>query len=160
LGVSDTGAAGSRPQFGVIGTVHGVAGAANPIGAGVAGEASGLRIVGIRGHAANDDGVVGLCDANVRSGVFGFNSSSTGLAFGVFGRCDSPSGVGVQASSLAGDAVSAFSATGKGILGVAPGGVAVEGRGGTIGFLMIALGVLVSLPAPRRAAQASPACLR
>src|SRR5262245_17845413 len=37
--------------------------------------------VGVQGHSQQGDGVVGLCDANSKSGVFGFNSKTDGVAF-------------------------------------------------------------------------------
>jgi hypothetical protein len=54
---------------------------------------------GVRGHSRYNDGVVGLSDAKVRSGVYGFNSNVNGQAFGVFGRCNSAQGVAVAGSS-------------------------------------------------------------
>jgi hypothetical protein len=39
-------------------------------------------------HSADNDGVVGLSDAENKSGVFGFNTKQQGTGYGVFGRCD------------------------------------------------------------------------
>jgi hypothetical protein len=66
-------------------------------GAGVGAESS--LGVGVRGHSRYNDAVVGLSDAKAKSGVYGFNSSPSGVAFGVFGRSNSPAGVGVGGSS-------------------------------------------------------------
>jgi hypothetical protein len=66
-------------------------------GAGIGGESS--LGVGVRGHSRYNDAVVGLSDAKVKSGVYGFNSNESGLAFGVFGRCNSAQGVGVAGAS-------------------------------------------------------------
>jgi hypothetical protein len=69
-------------------------------------------VMGVAGATA--DGVVGTSNAPNKSGVFGSNGNSD-AGFGVFGRCDSSSGVGVGA----------FSQNGLGVLGVS---------GGTPGF--------------------------
>jgi hypothetical protein len=66
-------------------------------GAGVGAESS--LGVGVRGHSRYNDAVVGLSDAKAKSGVYGFNSSASGVAFGVYGRSNSPAGVGVGGSS-------------------------------------------------------------
>ena len=47
---------------------------------------------GVRGHSRYNDAVVGLSDARSKSGVYGFNSNASGVAFGVYGRSNSPGG--------------------------------------------------------------------
>ena len=72
-------------------------GAVTSNGAGVEAESS--HGVGVRGHSRLNDAVVGLSDANSRSGVYGFNSRPEGVAYGVFGRVDSARGAGVAGVS-------------------------------------------------------------
>ncbi|HKQ07274.1 MAG TPA: hypothetical protein VJ464_19270 [Blastocatellia bacterium] len=50
---------------------------------------------GVLGHSQNNDGVVGESDIDGKSGVFGFNRSTFGAAFGVTGATKSPNGAGV-----------------------------------------------------------------
>jgi len=66
-------------------------------GAGVGAESS--LGVGVRGHSRFNDAVVGLSDAKVKSGVYGFNSNTSGKTFGVFGRANSPEGAAVAGAS-------------------------------------------------------------
>ncbi len=73
--------------------------------------------VGVRGHGSVDDGVVGLCDGNAKSGVFGFNSKTEGAAFGVVGRCESPGGTGVGGGSGPGVGVQGDSKKNNGVIG-------------------------------------------
>ena len=68
------------------------------------------------------DGVVGVSDAEARSGVFGFNSLAQGaqniIAVEVFGRCDAPGGaIGGRQSSL-GVGARAHSARNDGVVGL------------------------------------------
>ena len=80
------------------GTGYGVFGRCDASnGAGV--EAESGHGVGVRGHSRLNDAVVGLSDANSRSGVYGFNSSPEGVAYDVFGRADSAGGAGVAGAS-------------------------------------------------------------
>ena len=102
VGLSD--ASGKSGVFGFNtntkqqGTGYGVFGRCDASnGAGV--EAESGHGVGVRGHSRLNDAVVGLSDANSRSGVYGFNSSPKGVAFGVFGRADSAGGAGVAGAS-------------------------------------------------------------
>jgi hypothetical protein len=96
---------------------------------------------GVQGHSQDDDGTVGVSDANGKSGVFGFNSKREGLAFGVFGRCDSAQGSGISGrNDSTGDAVSGFSSKGVGVSGSGKVGVRgesaeaiVAGRVGVLG---------------------------
>jgi hypothetical protein len=99
-----------------VGAAYGVFGRCDaPAGAGVGADSK--SGVGVRGRSGENDGVVGLSDANDKSGVFGFNSKQDGgYAFGVFGRCDAPQGAGVSGRNDAenGDAVSGYSPKGYG----------------------------------------------
>ena len=61
--------------------------------------------------------MLGLSDSVNKSGVFGFNSQNTDIAFGVFGRCDSPAGAGVSGRNDNGDAVNGFSVNGNAVKG-------------------------------------------
>ena len=67
-----------------------------------------VGVLGVGGtdHAGvlgrGQDGVIGISSTNDRSGVSGFNTQTTGPAWGVFGRCDSPEGAGVGAICEAG----------------------------------------------------------
>jgi hypothetical protein len=80
------------------------------------------------------DGVVGTCDANDKSGVFGFSSQKTGAAFGVSGWTSSPDGFGVNGFSDVGVGVRGYSTSKYGVS--ADGGIiGVVGRGGSIGVL-------------------------
>ena len=80
------------------GTGYGVFGRCDASnGAGV--EAESGHGVGVRGHSRLNDAIVGLSDANSKSGVYGFNSSPKGVAYGVFGRADSAGGAGVAGAS-------------------------------------------------------------
>jgi hypothetical protein len=102
VGVSD--AEGKSGVFGFntkqqgTGTGYGVFGRCDASnGAGV--EAESGHGVGVRGHSRLNDAIVGLSDANSKSGVYGFNSSPKGVAYGVFGRADSAGGAGVAGAS-------------------------------------------------------------
>ena len=98
-----------------------------PAGAGVGAESALGN--GVRGHSQGNDGVVGLSDANGRSGVFGFNANKEGIAFGVFGACHSAEGAGVSGrNDSGGDAVSGFSAQGVAVRGTSPANDAVVGH--------------------------------
>jgi hypothetical protein len=76
---------------------------------------------GVRGHSARNDGTRGDSDANNKSGVFGFNSSKIGLAFGVSGETVSADGFGVFGFSQVGNGVAGNSGAGYG-------GIFVGGR--------------------------------
>lgn len=102
VGLSD--ASGKSGVFGFNtntkqqGTGYGVFGRCDASnGAGV--EAESGHGVGVRGHSGLNDAIVGLSDANSRSGVYGFNSSPKGVAYGVFGRANSTGGAGVAGAS-------------------------------------------------------------
>lgn len=116
---------GGKAALDFISDANGVEGFAEA-GVGVSGFSQ--QSVGVRGHSQSDDGVVGLCDANGKSGMFGFNSRNDGVAFGVFGRCDSPAGAGVSGRNDRGDAVTGFSPKGVGIRGTSNGNDGVVGH--------------------------------
>jgi hypothetical protein len=99
---------GHGGPFGVLGQCD------SPAGAGVVGLSVGGNAV--RGHSQKNDGVVGESNGEVKSGVYGLNSQTDGVAFGVFGKCDAPEGAGVSGRNdgLNGDAVSGFSPKGYG----------------------------------------------
>jgi len=131
------------------GAAFGVAGLTNsPNGAGVFGFAEnseeGLGGVGVRGDSQENDGVVGQCHANGKSGVFGFNSKKEGVAFGVVGRCDSSQGVGVSGgnSSIGGTGVlgTCDGAAGTGVHGICDkfGGVGVRAETARGGIALVA----------------------
>jgi len=73
-------------------------------GVGVLGE-GGNGGVGVKGHSADDDGVQGQSDKENKSGVYGFNSMTSGSSYGVAGRCDSVDGAGVFGISSNGNGV-------------------------------------------------------
>jgi hypothetical protein len=77
--------------FGVFGS------SSSPGGAGVSGRAEGG--VGVLGTSQTNDGVVGSSNGETKSGVFGFNTKTTGAAFGVSGASGSPTGAGVNGFS-------------------------------------------------------------
>ena len=77
---------------------YGVFGRCDTVG-GTGVEAESGHGVGVRGHSRLNDAIVGLSDANSKSGVYGFNSSPKGVAFGVFGRANSARGAGVAGAS-------------------------------------------------------------
>ena len=108
-------------------TAYGVFGRCSaPDGAGVGGDSD--VGAGVWGHSSSNDGIVGLCDATRKSGVYGFNSSAKDVAFGVFGRCNSPGGAGVSGANEAGDAVSGFSKKGVGVRGTSAESSGVHGH--------------------------------
>jgi hypothetical protein len=74
--------------------------------------------VGVRGHCDSGDGVVGISDANDKSGVFGFHTKQTGAAFGVFGACNAPDGAGVAGDSGPGNGVRGHSVAQDGVVGI------------------------------------------
>lgn len=96
-------------------------------GAGLGGESEFGN--GARAHSAENDGVVGLSDAQNRSGVYGFNSQEDGAAFGVFGRCAAVEGAGVGADSTLGVGVSGHSQFNDGVVGLAD----AHSRSGVLG---------------------------
>lgn len=108
---------------------YGVFGRCDTVGgAGVAAESE--FGVGSRSHSAKNDGVVGLSDAENRSGVFGFNTRQQGAAYGVFGRCDAGDGAGVEAESANGVGVRGHSGSNDAIVGLSD----ANSRSGVYGF--------------------------
>ncbi len=89
---------------------------------------------GVFGSSASGDGVVGMSATTTKSGVFGFNPSSAGVAFGVFGRCDSPNGAGVAGRNVNGEAVSGFSDGNIGVAGTSGAYIGVYGLGPHMGL--------------------------
>jgi hypothetical protein len=84
--------------------------------------------VGVQGESDGNDGVAGGSEAEGRSGVFGHNTRTEGLAGnGVFGWCDGPNGSGVQGVSKDGLGVKGVSTNGVGVNGVSSYGDGVLG---------------------------------
>jgi hypothetical protein len=115
---------------GVVGYVHGIE--PDP-------EREGAAQAGVFGFGGPDhpgvigrgqDGVIGLSDANDRSGVYGFNSQAAGAAWGVFGQCDSPDGAGVGAICGAAPGVRCQSSGNDGVVGISDS----SNRSGVFGF--------------------------
>ena len=115
-------AAQNIPAYGVFGRCD-TAG-----GAGVGAELA--FGVGARAHSGANDGVVGLSDAQNKSGVYGFNSLDSGAAYGVFGRCEADEGAGVGADSSLGVGVRGHSSFNDAVVGLSDGKV----RNGVFGF--------------------------
>ena len=92
----------------------------------------GVGVQGIAGGTA--DGVVGISEAQSRSGVFGFNSLALQrpdvASFGVFGRCDTAGGAGFRRSSAFGVGARAHRAGNDGVVGLSDG----AGKSGVFGF--------------------------
>ena len=157
VGVAGDVAVGRRGGTGVVG--HGSAGSNNTGGTGVLGfggagggrSADGVGVFGqsntaqgVFGQSNTSEGVVGVTAASASSAVFGFHSSTSTIAAGVFGRCDSPAGAGVGGYNVNGDGVAGFSDTGIavtgrtggmiGVYGVGP-DIGIEGEGGGVGLL-------------------------
>jgi hypothetical protein len=84
-------------------------------GAGVASESK--DGISSRGHSAENNGAVGLSDAENKSGVFGFNTIQRGTGYGVFGRCDASDGARVEAESRHGVGVWGHSRLNDAIVG-------------------------------------------
>jgi hypothetical protein len=105
--------------FGLCDTVGGV---------GVVGESK--NGIGSRGHSAENNGVVGVSDADGKSGVFGFNTKQQGGGYGVFGRCDASNGAGVEAESGHGVGVRGHSGLNDAIVGLSD----ANSRSGMYGF--------------------------
>ena len=124
-------------------------------GAGSGGSANGP---GVFGQSDTAQGVVGVTDSNSNTGVHGFNSSTAGAAFGVFGHCDSPGGAGVAGRNVNGEGISGSSDRDIGVAGRSGGfigvyglaaniGVEGEGRGvGVLGFSPTGHGVIGIAP--------------
>ena len=74
--------------------------------------------------------VVGLSDAQNKSGVYGFNSLNSGTAYGVFGRCDADKGAGVGATHRSASASEGDSHFNDAVVGLSDGKV----RNGVFGF--------------------------
>jgi hypothetical protein len=92
-------ATGQQGVLGFSDTAEGVQGSSGS-GTGVSGDSrSG---VGVRGSSSGDDGIVGTTSANQKSGVFGENTDTTQVTFGVSGRSQSPLGAGVSGFSEVG----------------------------------------------------------
>lgn len=132
LGGASGGSSGGAGSGGI--GVHGIGGRGamrgfgGPIspGVGVFGQGGGPEFpeermpggAGVVGAAGPDaDGVVGTADAQNRSGVYGFNAQRDGTAYGVFGRCHSPSGAGVGGHSELGAGIGGFSEANDGVVG-------------------------------------------
>jgi hypothetical protein len=64
--------------------VLGIGGPPNPLSQ--VSKPAGVGVKGIAGGTA--DGVVGISNAQSKSGLFGFNTKQQGTGYGVFGRCD------------------------------------------------------------------------
>jgi hypothetical protein len=97
-------------NFGVFGRCD------SPAGAGINGfSESGIGVAGV---STTNDGVVGTSGGEGRSGVLGVNTLEKGRNFGVFGRCDSPAGAGINGFSESGIGVAGVSTTGAGISGL------------------------------------------
>jgi hypothetical protein len=108
---------------------YGVFGLCNTVGGvGVAGESE--DGIGFRGHSTGNNGVVGLSDAENKSGVFGFNTKQQGIGYGVFGRCDASKGAGVEAESGQGVGVPGHSGLNDAIVGLSDANL----RSGVYGF--------------------------
>jgi hypothetical protein len=102
---------------------------------GTSGEGAGVRGSsregnGVIGTSMAGDGVVGGSDADVKSGVFGFNTLQTGAAFGVSGKSDSPDGAGINGFSDPGVGVKGTSKTNDGVVGSS----SVALKSGVFGF--------------------------
>ncbi len=137
VGVAGGVAVGRRGGTGVVG--HGSAGSSNTGGIGVlgfggAGGGGSADGAGVFGQSNTAEGVVGVTAATASSAVFGFNSSTSTIAAGVFGRCDSPAGAGVAGQNINGDGVAGFSNTGIAVTGTTGGMVGVYGLGPNIGI--------------------------
>ncbi len=105
-----------KPGAQTAGSFDGINGIAGGAGRGVVGQGAGEG-AGVAGFSRAGDGINGTSDAVGKSGVFGFNSQNTDIAFGVFGRCDSPAGAGVSGRNDNGDAVNGFSVNGNAVKG-------------------------------------------
>jgi hypothetical protein len=122
----------------------GVPGGNGVVGFGTsAGGGDGVGVFGVSGGRAA--GVVGSTAADGgQAGVLGFNSSTTGTAFGVFGRCDSNGGAGIAGrnSDRDGEGVSGFADVGTGVAGRSGGsfGTGVFGAGSGAGVLGVSTG--------------------
>ena len=110
------------PAYGVFGRCD------TEAGAGVGAELA--FGVGVRSHSGRNDAVVGLSDAQNKSGVYGFNSRDSGAAYGVFGRCAADEGAGVGANSSLGVGVRGHSQFNDAVVGLSDGKV----RNGVFGF--------------------------
>jgi hypothetical protein len=123
---------------GVIG-FGGPSGPASPAGSG-----GGVGVFGVSGGVAA--GVVGTsAAAGGQAGVLGSNSVATGVAFGVYGRCDSGRGAGVHgrnANASGGEGVSGFADFGTGVVGRSGGrnGIGVMGDGTGAGVVGVSRG--------------------
>lgn len=119
------------PSDGNTANIDGINGVASGYGRGLVGEGLGG---GLFAHSALGDGATGISDFAGKSGVFGFNSRTEDVAFGVFGRCDSSEGAGVSGrNDSTGDAVSGFSPNGIALHGISEWNTGVFGTTGANG---------------------------
>jgi hypothetical protein len=112
----------SATEAGVIGISDssvGVKGLAGKLGDGVRGVAD--SGVGVRGSSSSNDGIAGSSGGDRRSGVFGDNTDTKNVTFGVSGRTQSPQGAGVNGFSVPGIGVRGTSTTNDGIVGTSSG---------------------------------------
>lgn len=100
---------------------------------------------GVFGLGVTGDGVSGRSEANRKSGVFGFNGSQQGPAYGLFGLCNSPQGTGVCGSS-SGTGAAGVSTNGAGVIGTTQTSVGVLGE--SIGEGIGRIGVHGRTPKP------------
>ncbi len=114
-----------RPSTGVAFGVSGRCQSA--AGAGVNGFSDSAN--GVIGTSTANDGVVGVSGGERKSGVFGDHTQSTGVAFGVSGRCQSPVGAGVNGFSVSGNGVIGTSTSNDGVVGIS----SVEIKSGVFG---------------------------
>nr|MBC7244182.1 hypothetical protein [Chloroflexota bacterium] len=100
-------------------------------GANVTGDISGA-ILGLRNTAASDifaSGVYGQSDSTSGSGVYGYASAASGVAYGVKGASNSPAGTGVYGlSNTSGNGVAGQSSSGNGVSGISSTGDGVRGQ--------------------------------
>lgn len=119
------------PSDGNTANIDGINGVASGYGRGLVREGRGG---GLYAHSALGDGATGISDSAGKSGVFGFNSQTEEVAFGVFGRCDSTGGAGVSGrNDSTGDAVSGFSPNGIALHGISQWNAGVVGVSGANG---------------------------
>ena len=99
--------------------------------------------VGTVGISTSNDAVVGNSGGAGKSGVFGFNTSPTGPAFGVSGNTSSPGGAGVNGFSATEVGVFGRSDTNDAVVGASGG----AGKSGVFGFntsLVVGAGIGVA----------------
>jgi hypothetical protein len=83
-----------------------------------------LNSPGVVGFSDGNDGVAGFSKVPWRSGVYGWNSETKAVAFGVYGRTNSLQGIGVAGSNDSDTTITGAGVSGRsnniGIWGVAP----------------------------------------